>query len=110
MYNVTVSVSHPAHAPCEVGLSGPESHTPERMSELLLQAADAVQRRMGWPSILEELATLRATVLGVRSALDVDPETPNEKLAEVARTHYGGNVGTQTWATLEPMLQRAGAR
>lgn len=70
MYEVSVTMSRQGHEPRTVGLSGPDDHTPEQKSDLLLQAAESVQRELGLPSSLAEVVASRGTFEALTELLD----------------------------------------
>jgi hypothetical protein len=70
MYEVTVTMSRRGYDRSVLMLSGPDDHAPDQMSDLLLQAADAVQRQLDLPSSLAELVAARGTFGALSSQLD----------------------------------------
>lgn len=65
-----MTMSRPGHKPRVVGMSAPDDHTPDQMSELALRVVDAVQRGLELPSSLDEVVAARTTFEAVSTLLD----------------------------------------
>lgn len=70
-YEVSVTVSHPAHAPYSARREGPESHSLRSISDTLLQAVSDAQRHLGVEkTAMAELVASRGTFQALTDLLD----------------------------------------